>query len=59
MIGTPLDHAHLNNYLKMKYPITITLEGSDVEWLLSLLDEEPQVTRANRIREEILKQTYE
>ena len=43
----------------MKYPITLTLEADDVEFLLSYLDEEPQVTRANRIREEILRQTYE
>jgi len=35
---------------------TIQLSSSDVEFLLSYLDEEPQVTRANRIREEILLQ---
>ena len=43
----------------MKYPITLTLEADDVEFLLSYLDEEPQVTRANRIREEIFRQTYD
>ena len=43
----------------MKYPITLTLEADDIEFLLSYLDEEPQLTRANRIREEILLQTYE
>ena len=59
MIGTPLDHAHLNNYLKMKYPITLKLEADDVEYLLSFLDEEPQDSRENRIREEILSQTYD
>ena len=46
----------MTNY---KYPITLTLESDDVEFLLSYLDEEPQYTRANRIREEILLQTYE
>ena len=45
--------------MNLDYPITLILEGSDVEWLLSLLDEEPQATRAERIREEILRQTYE
>ena len=59
MIGTPLDHTHLNNYLKMKYPINLTLEADDVEYLLSFLDEEPQDSRENRIREEILLQTYD
>ena len=43
----------------MKYPIQLTLEADDVEYLLSFLDEEPQYTRAERIREEILLQTYE
>ena len=43
----------------MNYPITLTLESDDVEYLLSFLDEEPQATRAERIREEILLQTYE
>ena len=45
--------------MKLEYPITLTLESDDVEFLLSYLDEEPQYTRANRIREEILLQTYE
>ena len=43
----------------MKYPIHLTLEADDVEFLLSYLDEEPQATRAERIREEILLQTYD
>ena len=43
----------------MNYTITLTLESDDVEFLLSFLDEEPQATRAERIREEILLQTYE
>ena len=43
----------------MKYTITLKLEADDVEYLLSFLDEEPQATRAERIREEILLQTYE
>tara|TARA_R100001530_G_C4230299_1_gene132471 strand:+ start:358 stop:504 length:147 start_codon:yes stop_codon:yes gene_type:complete len=47
------------NKLALDYPITLTLESDDVEYLLSFLDEEPQYTRANRIREEILLQTYD
>ena len=43
----------------MEYPITLTLESDDVEFLLSYLDEDAQDTRANDIREEILLQTYE
>ena len=43
----------------MNYPITLTLEADDVEYLLSFLDEEPHNGRVNRIREEILLQTYE
>ena len=43
----------------MKYPITLTLEADDVEFLLSFLDEEPQDSRENRIREEIVSQAYE
>ena len=42
----------------MNYPITLTLEADDVEYLLSFLDEEPQDSREYRIREEILLQTY-
>ena len=45
--------------MNLDYPITLTLEGDDVEWLLSLLDEEPQDSRAYSIREEMLRQTYE
>ena len=37
----------------------IELELDDIEYLLSFLDEEPQDSRENRIREEILRQTYE
>jgi hypothetical protein len=43
----------------MKHPISLTLEADDVEYLLSFLDEEPQDSRENRIREEILSQTYD
>ena len=43
----------------MNYPIQLTLEADDVEYLLSFLDEEPQDSREYRIREEILFQTYE
>ena len=40
-------------------PITLTLDMDDVEYLLSVLDEYPQDSPANAIREEILLQTYE
>ena len=43
----------------MNYPITLTLESDDVEYLISFLDEEPQDSREYRIREEILVQTYD
>ena len=43
----------------MKYPITLKLEADDVEYILSMLDEEPQDGREYRIREVILSQTYE
>ena len=46
----------MTNY---KYPITLTLELDHVDYLLSLLDEEPQDSIDNAIREEILLQTYE
>ena len=42
-----------------KYPITLTLESDDVEYLISLLDEFPQDTKEYAIREEILLQTYD
>ena len=42
----------------MTHPITLTLEGDDVEYLLSFLDEEPQDSREYRIYEEILEQVY-
>ena len=50
----------------MKYPITLTLEANDVEYLLESLEEEiellgegrAQGSRENRIHEEILLQTY-
>ena len=45
--------------MKYEYPITLTLESDDVEYLLSYLDEDPQDSQSNRIREEILLQTYE
>ena len=45
--------------MNLDYPITLTLEGSDVEYLLSLLDEYPQGDREASIHEEILRQTYE
>ena len=45
--------------MKYEYPITLTLESDDVEYLLSYLDEDPQDSRESRIREEILLQTYE
>ena len=40
----------------MKYPIQLTLEADDVEYLLSVLDEYPQDSREYRIRKEILLQ---
>ena len=43
----------------MKHPITLQLELDDVEYILSCLDEEPQDSRENRIREEILLQVYD
>ena len=43
----------------MKYPIELKLELDDVEYLLSLLDEEPQGSREYLIREEILSQVYD
>ena len=43
----------------MNASIHIELELDDIEYLLSFLDEEPQDSRENRIREEILRQTYE
>ena len=45
--------------MKYKYPITLTLESDDVEYLLSYLDEDSQDSQSNRIREEILLQTYD
>ena len=42
----------------MKYPIELKLELDDVEYLLSLLDEEPQGSREYLIREELLSQVY-
>ena len=45
--------------MKLKYPITLTLEADDVEYLLSYLDEDSQDSQSNRIREEILLQTYD
>ena len=45
--------------MNIKIPITLTLDFGDVEYLLSLLDEDPQDSKESRIREEILLQTYE
>ena len=45
--------------MNLDYPITLTLESNDVEYLLSLLDEEPQDSPAYGLREEILLQTYD
>ena len=45
--------------INFKYPITLTLESDDVEYLVSTLDEYPQDTKEYAIREEILLQTYE
>ena len=45
--------------INYKYPITLTLESDDVEYLVSALDEYPQDTKEYAIREEILLQTYE
>ena len=38
----------------MEVPITLTLDFGDVEYLLSILDEDPQDSKESRIREEIL-----
>ena len=45
--------------MNIKHPLTLTLSLSAVEYLLSVLDEYPQDSPANEIREEILLQTYE
>jgi len=44
--------------MDLEHPIKLTLELSDVEYLLSYLDEEPQASRAHIIHEEIWGQTY-
>jgi hypothetical protein len=49
----------MNTLRLPNHPIQISLDLDDVEYLLSFLDEEPQDGRENRIREEILLQTYE
>ena len=54
-----LDRTHPFKDRWGKHPITLQLPLEDVEYLLSFLDEEPQDSRENRIREEILLQTYE
>jgi hypothetical protein len=43
----------------MLNPIELTLDLDTVEYLLSYLDDEPQGTVINNIREEIFRQTYE
>ena len=45
--------------MNIKFPISLTLEMDDVEYLLSVLDEYPQDSVAYDIKEEILLQTYE
>ena len=48
------------NVLRLpNHPIQISLDLDDIEYLLSFLDEEPQDSRENRIREEILLQVYD
>jgi|10_taG_2_1085330.scaffolds.fasta_scaffold471139_2 hypothetical protein len=42
----------------MLNPIELTLDLDTVEYLLSYLDDEPQDTVINEIREEIFHQTY-
>ena len=54
-----LDRTHQFKYRWGKHPITLQLSLEDVEYLLSFLDEEPQDSRENRIREEILLQVYD
>ena len=54
-----LDRTHPFKDRWGKHPITLQLPLEDVEYLLSFLDEEPQDSRENRIREEILTQVYE
>tara|TARA_B100001250_G_C19136159_1_gene501783 strand:+ start:237 stop:368 length:132 start_codon:yes stop_codon:yes gene_type:complete len=43
----------------MKHPITLQLELDDVDYILSMLDEDPQDGREYHIREVILSQTYD
>ena len=43
----------------MKHPITLQLELDDVEYILSMLDEDPQDGRDYRIHMEILTQVYD
>ena len=45
--------------MNILFPIQLTLEMDDVEYLLSLLDEYPQDSPEYSIREEIFSQTYE
>ena len=42
----------------MPNPIELILDLDDVEYLLSLLDEEPQGGQSEQIRETIFQQTY-
>ena len=42
-----------------KLTYTVELTTDDWEYLMSFLDEEPQDSRENRIREEILLQVYD
>ena len=45
--------------MNIKFPIDLTLEMDDVEYLLSVLDEYPQDSKEYAIREEILLQVYD
>ena len=49
----------MNTLRLPNHPIDIRLDLDDIEYLLSFLDEEPQDSRENRIREEILTQVYD
>ncbi len=50
---------HLHQQQVTENNIYLELPLDDVEYLLSLLDEEPQGSRAYAIREEIFLQVYE
>ena len=54
-----LDRTHPFKDRWGRKPITLQLELDDVEYILSMLDEEPQDSREYRIHEEIFTQVYE